>query len=114
MPQGLHKPPENFDVATYWLRNTLDLFETILRSGNPTLETIQAMIISGFFLFHLEGYSTKLLSAQCAAFSIARDLGLHKVDSPANVEKSHRVDEVYKEMCRRVWWHLVGTDWYLT
>ena len=40
--------------------------------------------------------------------AIARDLGLHCIDHPADKKDK---DLAETEVARRVWWYISGTDW---
>lgn len=96
----------------YWIRTTLDVLEHVKRTATPTLETVQSCLLLIFLIYHMEGFSPKVRAIVAAAISSAKDLRLHKIDSKVNTAaKGLYKDEVSKEICRRVWWHLACTDW---
>ena len=118
-PQDSRSPGNSFDnvadatkVGYYWIRTTLDVLEHVKRTATPTVETVQSCLLLVFLIYHMEGFSPKVRAIVAAAISSAKDLGLHKIDSRVNTPaKALYKDEVSKEICRRVWWHLACTDW---
>ena len=51
---------------------------------------------------------------QFQTLALAKDLGLHRTDDPsATLVVPQQMDEVEKEVRRRIWWQIVATDWYL-
>jgi Fungal specific transcription factor domain len=101
--------------ALAWTKAALDLLEYSNQSGQGSVEEVQASILLGFLLYNLEGFSARAKSLNCAAISIARTLALHTIDSmKEKSRRSHSQQEVVQiEVKRRVWWHLVATDWYV-
>ena len=43
------------NVAVFWLRTALDVFEHVKRSASGSLETVQAYVITMFLIYHVEG-----------------------------------------------------------
>lgn len=103
------------DTGFHWLRTTLDVLEHVRRSGPATLETVQASIFVVFLLYKLDGLSPRARAVHGSAVVLAKDLGLHQVDSRSQVTRSdNQLDIIDREMERRVWWHLAATDWSLS
>lgn len=99
-------------VAIYWLRTVLDIFEHVRRSTSANLETVQSHILCLFLLYHIEGYSPKIRSILASAIAAAKEIGMHKTDSHIHTtSEDSQADVIDREMRRRVWWHLVSTDW---
>lgn len=99
-------------AANHWLKTTLDVLEHVKRTASATLATVQAGMILIFLIYHMEGFSPKVRAILAAALSSARDLALHQTDRHRNTQSDESsVEIVYKEMGRRVWWHLACTDW---
>ncbi|KAK4552488.1 hypothetical protein LTR86_010332 [Recurvomyces mirabilis] len=99
-------------VAKYWLRSGLDVLEHVWRTTGPDVGTIQAKILFMFFIFHMEGFSVKGRHMMSSAVSDARNIGLHMTDAPRSKVRGTTQDEIIDvEIRRRVWWHLVSTDW---
>lgn len=97
------------DAAYDWTRITLDVLEQVRRSGNASLETIQATISIVFLLYHADGFSLKVRALHGSAISVAKELGLHRTDSARNGLPPARsqAEIVDRELRRRIWWHLV-------
>ena len=87
------------------------------RTSARRLADVQDGIILGFLLFHSEGFSTWARSLFANAVAMARDLLLHKIDAPSSSasgspsEGNRDLQET--EIKRRMWWHVVATDWYV-
>ena len=97
-------------------RGALDVLDYSRRNTSGTLEDVQASIIMSFVTYHLDGFSARGRLLTTAAASIARELRLHRLDadnesSAAGNETSIRF-LIDREVKRRVFWHIVSTDWY--
>lgn len=77
-----------------------------------SLQAVQAMILLSFHIGHLDGFSSHTRMLQSSAFTMARSLGLHRIDAPNSSHSISTQSELIDlEMGRRVWWHLACTDW---
>lgn len=84
-------------------------------SSQSSIEAVQASILLCFHVCHLEGFSPHARGLYSRAFTMARGLGLHKIDAPTSVPRgSTQTDLIETEVGRKVWWHLAATDWYAT
>jgi hypothetical protein len=75
------------------------------------LEMIQGIIILSFVVANFEGVSMRYRSLISTALLLSREMKLHRLDAALHTSGA---DAVRIEMCRRVWWYLVATDWYVT
>jgi hypothetical protein len=101
------------EKTSLWLETTLDLLDLSRRIGSSTIEEIQATIIVGFVICNMVGVSSQAFFWFSSAISIAWQLSLHRIDHPQNGDLNvPRPDSIKAEVARRVWWNLVGTDWY--
>ena len=90
----------------------LDVLEHSRRTTSGSVEDIQATVILSFLVFNLEGFSATSRSLMSTALIIARDLSLYKVDAHHHeMQGNPQEDSVEIEVKRRVWWHIVATDW---
>lgn len=94
--------------AFVWSKAALNVLEHSNRSTPGSIEDIQAAIILSFVVFNFEGFTMRFRSLNSRALTMARDISLHRID--ADVEKS-RERPLDLEIKRRVWYHLVSTDW---
>lgn len=98
-------------LSLHWKQNTIDILAYIERSSIPSsVEQLQATIILSLLMQNLEGLSKKYWLLHGTAITLARDLSLHVLDHPNR--KGERNSVVEKEVKRRLWWYLAGTDWY--
>ena len=98
-------------AAMSWTKATLDVLEHSRRTSPGAIEDVQATIILSFVMYQLEGFSVRARSLSFHAFTMARELGLHKIDSPKETERTAAMGIVQAEVSRRVWWNIVSTDW---
>lgn len=109
---------ENVDDANsqspLWMRACLDLVDRAGRCATPSVEDIQAMIISFFMLVNFEGITLRYTALVNQAISMARDLGFHRLDHPHPARNcaTPKPGTVAEEIGRRIWWYLSATDWY--
>ncbi|KAH8432485.1 Zn(II)2Cys6 transcription factor [Aspergillus melleus] len=104
---------EATEKSALWVKSALDLLDYLRRASSQSLEEIQAIIIASFVVCHLEGPSARYRDLITSAITMARELGLHKIDIPndTDVTDEHSRDPVEAEASRRAWWYLVSTDW---
>ncbi|EOD44447.1 putative hydantoinase oxoprolinase protein [Neofusicoccum parvum UCRNP2] len=107
-------PPEALEAGRVWGIAALDVLELSRRVGMSSLEDVQAMIIASSLFYHTEGYSSRTRAIQNMALTMARDLGLHRVDFPQRPICGSASAAIENEMKRRVWWHLAAKDWTIT
>ncbi|KAH8688752.1 hypothetical protein BGW36DRAFT_434046 [Talaromyces proteolyticus] len=107
---------EDANAQSYlWIRSCLDLLDRSRRCATRSIEDIQAMIIVFFMLVNLEGITVRYSSLVYQAITMARDLGLHRLDHPNHTSSFGRPKRgsVAEEIGRRLWWYLSATDWML-
>lgn len=97
-----------------WIRITLDVLEHSQRGNLGSIESLQAMIVVSFLIGNIEGASQRFRSMTAAALTLARELGLHRIDQGKNnwTTESRVRGMVDAEVGRRLWWYLAATDWY--
>jgi hypothetical protein len=101
-------------LTTTFLKSALDCLDARSRLATANLEALQAFVTVFFLMYNLEGLSSRARIGVTKAVGIAKDLGLHRLDlevpSSANVVRGSCWN-VEIEIKRRIWWHLVATDW---
>jgi hypothetical protein len=103
---------EDASQAIVLTRSTLDVLEYSRRSTSVSIEDVQATIILSFVMYNLEGFSARARMLGSTAFLMARELALHRIDNPRERERTPGIDNIKLEVSRRVWWHIVSTDWF--
>lgn len=97
-----------------WMNLTLEVLEYSRFTNSESLEDIQALIIISFLVCNIVGITSQARYLFGTATSMAWQLSLHRIDHPNNAELDlPPPDSVRAEICRRVWWYLVATDWYV-
>lgn len=80
----------------------------------PTIESLQAVMILGNFLPPAKDLNRHTFLE--TILKSAKTMGIHQIDSRRNCER--RIHSSYDildlEMKRRVWWHIVYSDWMLS
>ncbi|KAK1148448.1 hypothetical protein N8T08_009451 [Aspergillus melleus] len=104
---------EATEKSALWVKSALDLLDYLRRASSQSLEEIQAIIIASFVVCHLEGPSARYRDLITSAITMARELGLHKIDIPNDTDATDERSRgpVEAEVSRRAWWYLVSTDW---
>ena len=99
-----------------WFRAALDLLDHSRRVLAGSLEIVQASIILVFLDYNLEGFTSRARAVLTQGLQTGKELALHRLDSPAAVRRREiapTIDSLIEtEMKRRVWWHMISTDWY--
>lgn len=100
-------------ASVVWGNAALEVLEFSRRTTTGRLEDVQASVVMGFLLYIVEGFSSRSRIVFASAITISRDLGLHKIDIAANQTPSARAkrNSMETEIKRRLWWHVVATDW---
>ncbi|KAH7116257.1 hypothetical protein B0J11DRAFT_594092, partial [Dendryphion nanum] len=101
-------PTETNEQAGLWARYARDVIEAANTATALSLELVQAMITLSFVIANLEGLALEFKRLTSGAIMTCQQLGIHLVDHPRNASRGGALE---KEMKRRAWWYLVGTDW---
>ncbi|KAF6800365.1 hypothetical protein CSOJ01_12180 [Colletotrichum sojae] len=100
-------------------RTAMSWFRSALAALNPAqpppasggrLAEVQARSILAYLMYNFEGCSARFRFLHSCSLSAAKEGCLHLIDSPAF---ESRDDVPTREIKRRVWWHIVSTDWML-
>jgi hypothetical protein len=108
--QHLFQGSDPYQAAIIWANAALEVLEFSRRTASSSLEDIQASILTGFLLYHMEGYTARSRYLFVGTIATSRDLCLHKIDAPTNPPSPYS-NSLDTELKRRVWWHVVATDW---
>jgi hypothetical protein len=82
--------------------------------SNPTLETIQSILLVSVHLMTNLGSIATFRTLFGITLHMARTLSLHQVDSVYNRQLRKRVEINWAELeaKRRIWWHITSSDWW--
>ncbi|TRX92174.1 hypothetical protein FHL15_007041 [Xylaria flabelliformis] len=101
-------------LSKFWSRGALDMLDHSRRNTSGTLEDVQALILMSYVTYHLDGFSARYRHLLATAVSMAQDLGMHRLDSDDRALKSDTSSLralIDHEVKRRVYWHLIASDW---
>lgn len=112
LPFLFNFPSEDHAVAQShtWRTAASDLLDHAQRRAANGLETIQARMVLADLLYNMEGTTARFRYLHSCARAGAYELKLHLIDLPG-LESTDSV--ILREMKRRIWWYLVGTDWHV-
>lgn len=81
----------------------------------PSTNAIVAICALGHSIANDTGLSVSMRILQARAFSMARELQIHRLDTARTQEerKLKGYDQIDIEVRRRVWWNMVASDWYV-
>lgn len=90
--------------APVWQKAGLDVVDHIQQTPHVSLESAQALAILCYLIVNLEGVSAKFRALFSRAITMARELGLHCIDSPRQLlGATAGFGIVEAEVGRRVW-----------
>lgn len=92
-----------------WRKNVWTLLEQTRRVAAGSFEEVQATIILSDLVYNIEGCSQRFRNLQSQALAAAHEISLHLLDS--RHASGTEDDDLTREVKRRVWWHMVSTDW---
>lgn len=104
---------EAHSQALVWQKAGLDVLDHLQQHSHVSLEATQALVILCYSVVNLGGVSAMFRNLFSRAITMARELGLHCIDSPQRLlgAATPRYTALEAEIGRRVWWYLCSTDW---
>ncbi|KZL79646.1 hypothetical protein CI238_11038 [Colletotrichum incanum] len=97
-------------TALGWFKSALGILEKSRPSTYSCLEEVQARSVLAYLVYNMEGCSARFRFLHGCSLTAARENCLHLTDSPSSEQQD---DVTTREIKRRVWWHIVSTDWML-
>ncbi|PLN77659.1 hypothetical protein BDW42DRAFT_202522 [Aspergillus taichungensis] len=104
---------EAASMSLIWSNAALDILEYSKRTTAASIEDLQATIVISYVIYNSQGFSPMFRTLHSNMIVMARDLSLHKTDSPRTGETSLSPCQLDAEVKRRLWWHIAATDWLL-
>ncbi|PYI00946.1 hypothetical protein BO78DRAFT_380068 [Aspergillus sclerotiicarbonarius CBS 121057] len=98
---------------TTYTRLAIAIIDNPIQPVSPSTAALEAISTLARVLSHADWYSNKVQTLRASAICMARTMQIHRLDTVKNQEERKRsgYDVVEVEVQRRVWWHLVSTDW---
>ena len=95
-----------------WMKLAMEVLEYSRYRHLESVEDVQAIVILIFVTTNLVGIASQARHMVSMAISVARELSMHRIDHPDNSGLDvPPPSSARAEICRRVWWYLVATDW---
>lgn len=99
-------------MSSIWCNASLDILEYLRRTSSASIEDLQATIVISYVIYNAQGFSPVFRSLHSSMVMMARDLSLHKTDSPQKKKETDtQPSMVEDDIRRRIWWHITSTDW---
>ncbi|KAL4758932.1 Zn(II)2Cys6 transcription factor [Aspergillus foveolatus] len=78
--------------------------------------TLQAITTLGYVLSHTDGFSQKVHTLRIRQLLVARSMQIHRLDTAKRREERrlNGSNVIETEVQRRIWWHMVSSDWLLS
>ncbi|KAL4751795.1 hypothetical protein BDW72DRAFT_212561, partial [Aspergillus terricola var. indicus] len=82
----------------------------------PSVQALQTCMSLAHLCTQMEGFSGSFGILSVTVLQMARSMKIHRLDSAPYREKrrEHGADMVDLEVKRRIWWHMVASDWLLS
>ncbi|KAI0465746.1 hypothetical protein F4859DRAFT_347907 [Xylaria cf. heliscus] len=103
---------EATQASVTWRETALTILDDPRFPSDGSLEKCQARTILAYVVCNVEGCSARYRFLHSCSVAIARDMSLHLMDSTTAADTTD--DLPTREIKRRLWWHLVSTDWLLS
>jgi hypothetical protein len=105
-------PKAAIQASSVWSDAALDILDYSRHTSSGSIENIQATIITSYLIYCNKGFSAMFRLLHSNTIAMARDLSLHKLDSPKRRQKRDPEANIAEdETKRRIWWYVVSTDW---
>lgn len=96
-----------------WTKAAFDVLDNCQRNSHISIEALQGVALLGFVMCNFEGINIRVRNLLGRGLTMARELGLHRIDEPhpASSTEMVRLTGVRAEVGRRLWWYMCATDW---
>lgn len=101
---------EGTSQCATWLDAAFAVSDEVKRRALATLVCLQAQTILMKVSCFMEGSSVRNRTLFSTSIAMARELGIHRIDSPGETKLGLN-SAVEVEIARRVWWDNVTIDW---
>ncbi|KAK7514331.1 putative Zn(II)2Cys6 transcription factor [Phyllosticta citriasiana] len=115
---------DRLQVSPATARNAFNVFSKIAvslvdqdgQTVKPSMMALQAISILAHLYNNSDGYSTTFHLLRSMGCLMAQTLRIHHLDTPQSQQqrKAKGSDMVEVEIKRRIWWHIVASDWLLS
>ncbi|PWY92021.1 hypothetical protein BO70DRAFT_401729 [Aspergillus heteromorphus CBS 117.55] len=105
----------NSAFRTY-TRLAMAILDNNLHPVSPSTVALEAISTLAHVLSHADGYSDRVQSLRVRAMLMARTMQIHRLDTAKSQDERNRsgYNNIEIEVQRRIWWHLVSSDWIIS
>ncbi|KAG6170167.1 hypothetical protein E4U51_001050 [Claviceps purpurea] len=96
-----------------WIDAAFAMSDEFKRRGLTSLVCLQAQTILLKVSCYMEGSSVRNRNLGSTSITMARELGIHRIDLPGEKRSSAFKSEIEVEIARRVWWDNATLDWFI-
>ncbi|KAL5357893.1 hypothetical protein BJX96DRAFT_163378 [Aspergillus floccosus] len=99
-----------------YVHTVLLIVDTKLQNSSPSTLALQAITTLSHVLSHMDGFSDKLNMLRIRTLLMARSVQLHRLDTARKRDerRANGCNPIEVEVQRRIWWHMVSSDWLLS
>ncbi|KAL4998930.1 hypothetical protein BDV10DRAFT_184826 [Aspergillus recurvatus] len=99
-----------FSTYSHLALSILDDRQQAVSSSTVTLQAISTL---GYVLSHTDGFSQKVHMLRIRQLLMARSMQIHRLDTAKRREERrlNGSNVIETEVQRRIWWHMVSSDW---
>ncbi|KAL2072058.1 hypothetical protein VTL71DRAFT_11401 [Oculimacula yallundae] len=111
---GLYfKPSDSMIHSRRWTLLAQEALSAANCLAEPNIETLQSLILMSQHMMANIGAVATIRTLSATIMHTARTMSLHTLDTARNkkLRESTVVDFADLEVKRRLWWHIVSTDW---
>ncbi|KAG5966836.1 hypothetical protein E4U56_001181 [Claviceps arundinis] len=94
-----------------WIDAAFAMSDEFKRRGLASLVCLQAQTILLKVSCYMEGSSVRNRNLSSTSITMARELGIHRIDLPGEKRSPAFKSEIEVEIARRVWWDNATLDW---
>lgn len=102
---------EAHTLCRNWIATAFCLSDEVKKRGQPSLDCLQGQLILFKLSLHVEGLSRRNRALLAASVLLAREMGLHRLDTVENPASANLGTSADAEIARRLWWDVVSLDW---
>lgn len=115
--QSLHATRAEAKAAFFeYLRVGVSIIDNTVRPIIPSTNALAAMCNLHNVITHARGLSDNDVALRMKCYGMARTLQIDRLDTAKSREERRQkgCNMIEVEVQRRIWWSLVGSDWYIT
>lgn len=100
---------------TIYTRLAMSILDNEHRPVAPSTNALAAICNLAHVITNSDGYPVKVHVLRIRCLLMARAMQIHRLDTKQSIEERNAkgCNMIEIEVQRRIWWHLVASDWYV-